>query len=253
MQRSEWEAAGTGVLPTPFFQRPSVPQPSHRKSHTCDTSLAVKRSPRSRGNFSADTMNTVNGRLRDVQFRSRRNFILYAVNSIACENIGIVKDLHELYPYEGAYTNRQRMYTLSRATLQTRDEPGRIIVHEPPESSDSPHLIACVTQFGYGEPIERNQRARQAVTTSQDRHYVEGLKEDTQANRRRYFQACLKNVAVLAMGHREVEKIYIPEGLACSGRTGEEWEHYYLPAINDLSLRLQPFGIEVFLVKLPDK
>ena len=198
------------------------------------------------------TMRSVVGRIRDDQFRDRRNFLVYGVNAIGCDPCGIVQDLQSIYPYEKTYTGRKRLYSLSRAVINSRDEPGSVILHKPPEGENSPHLLACVTQYGWGESIESNVKAHHALKTSRDLHYVEGLRGDTRVSRRASFQTCMKKVAILAMGHREVEKIVIPEGVGCRGRCDEEWQEHYLPWVQSLASRLQPFGIETILVRLSE-
>lgn len=193
-------------------------------------------------------LKSVTGRLCDAEFDCRRNFLVYAVNAIACDAFGLVKDLHQVYRHESAYSCRKRLYNLSRATVSTRDVPGNLIVQEPAETVQSPSLIACVSQFGWGASIEDNAKAVQAVNTSQDWHYVQGLKEDTKVNRRHHFKTCMKKIAALAMGHKDVEKIIIPEGMGCRGKLDEEWREHYLPAIETLATRLESFGIETILV-----
>ena len=88
-----------------------------------------------------------------------------------------------------------------------------------------------MTQYGWGEAIECNEKARQAVTTSKDLHYVAGLKMDTASNRRQYFLNCLKKIVILAMGNNEVERIIVPEGMGCRGQRLEEWHSHYLPML----------------------
>lgn len=182
----------------------------------------------------------------------RTEFLVYGVNSVSCDPCGIVQDLQSVYPYEKTYTGRKRLYSLLRGEINSRDEPGSIIVHEPPAEENSPHLLVCVTQYGWSESTESNAKAQQAVTTSSDHHYVEGLGGDTRASRRAGFQTCMKKVAILAMGHREVEKVIIPEGIGRRGRSGEEWQEHYLPWIQSLASRLQPFGIETIRVRLSE-
>ena len=197
-------------------------------------------------------MEAVEGRLCDKKFCDRGNFLVYAVNSVGCDAFGIVKDLHELYPHEHVYSRRTRLYHLSRAVQGSRDTPGNLIVQPPPEGENLPHLIACVVQYGWGDAIDGNLKARRAVETSQDLHYVEGLKEDTCENRLRYFKTCLKKLTTLAMGHKEVEKIIIPEGMGCRGKAGDEWRKHYLPAIEALALRLKPFGIKTVVTRFSE-
>ena len=147
-------------------------------------------------------MKSVEGRLTDIRFRDRRCYIAYAVNAVLTEPCGIARDLKTIYPYENTYATRKRLYSLHRATVETRDEPGCIIIHDlPTGSNDLPHLVACVTQYGWGQGSERNEKARRAIDTSKDLHYVEGLKMDTTMSRRQYFQNCLKKIAILAMGN----------------------------------------------------
>lgn len=197
-------------------------------------------------------LKSVTGRLCDVEFASRTNFLVYAVNAIGCDEFGLVKDLHQVYRHESVYSRRKRLYSLSRAVVSSRDAPGNLIVQEPLETDNSPSLIACVTQFGWGASIEDNVKAMQAVNTSKDWHYTQGLREDTKPNRRHHFKTCMKKLATLAMGHKDVEKIIIPEGMGCRGKLDEEWREYYLPAIQALATRVEPFGIQTVLVCLPE-
>lgn len=195
------------------------------------------------------TMKVETGRLCETGFSDRRCFLVYTVNSVACVPFGIVRDLHQLYPYENTYTGRRKLYSLSRACVDSRDNPGTVIVHNPPEKTNSPHLIACVTQYGWGDSIESNAKANEALMKSRDRHYVEGLTADTRLNRRLHFQTCMKKLAILAMGHPECEQVVLAQGMGRGGRDDEEWNEHYLPAIEGLADRLQNFGIETILLK----
>ncbi len=195
-------------------------------------------------------MKVIEGKLTDGIFRDRRCYIIYSVNAVSTEPSGIARDLKTIYPYENTHAARKRLYSLHRATADTRDDPGRIIIHAPPTGSvNLPHLVACVTQYGWGEAVEGNEKARQAIATSKDLPYVEGLKMDTSVNRRQHFQNCLKKIALLAMANAEVEQIIIPEGLGCRGRCQDEWRNNYLPMVEGLAQRLQPFGVETILVR----
>lgn len=191
----------------------------------------------------------VTGRLCDDHFNKPENFLIYPVNSIACNYTGAAKDLNAIYAHENVYSRRQRLYNLSRAVMKCRDEPGSLIV-QPPHQGDmtSPHLIACVTQFGWGSSIDVNEIAKQSVSSSRDKHYVAGLIQDTTVNRRQYFQSCMKKLTTLAMGHKDVEKLILPEGIGCSGKVNDEWEDNYLPVIRAMAGRLRPFGIQTVLV-----
>ena len=63
----------------------------------------------------------------------------------------------------------------------------------------------------------------------------------------------MKKLAVFAMGNKDLEKILIPDGLGCRGRSdSDEWTQFYLPGIESLAARLQPFGIETVLVRFPE-
>lgn len=196
----------------------------------------------------AMALKTVTGKLCDAEFASRRNVLVYAVNAVGCDAFGLIKDLHQVYSHESVYSRRKRLYNLSRSMVSTRDEPGTLIVQEPLGTDKSPTLIACVTQFGWGASIEDNVKAMQAANKSHDWHYVEGLKEDTKINRRHHFKTCMKKLVTLAMGHKDMEKIIIAEGMGCRGKLDEEWREYYLPAIETLATRLEPFGIQTVLV-----
>ena len=193
------------------------------------------------------------GRLRDLQFCERRNFLVCAVNSIGCDAYGIAKDLCEVYPHERVYTSRTSLYHLSRAVIGSRDPPGALVAQEAPEGEDLPYLIACVAQYGWGSCIDDNVKARRAVEASQDHHYVEGLKEDTSENRLRYFKTCMKKLATLAMGNKDVEKIILTERIGCRGKAGEEWKNPYIPVIQALAVRMKPFGIQTIVARLPEK
>ena len=197
-------------------------------------------------------MQVIQGRLTDERFRDRRCYIVYAVNAISIDPYGIAKDLKEIYPYENTHDVRKRLYSLPRATVESRDEPGCILIHGPPAITDNlPHLIACVTQYGYGEAIDSNERAQLAMTRSKDLHYANGLKMDTVENRRQSFQDCLKKIVGLAMDDNNVERVIIPEGLGCRGQCQNEWHTVYVPMLETMADRLKPYGVETFLVKKP--
>lgn len=109
-----------------------------------------------------------------------------------------------------------------------------------------------MVQYGWGASIDENEKAKHAVETSRDLHYVEGLKEDTCENRPRYFITCTKKLTTLPLGHKDVEKIIIPEGMGCRGKGGDEWQNHYLPAIEALALRLKPFCNQTVVTRLPE-
>lgn len=195
-------------------------------------------------------MKTISGRLCDAVHRNRRVALVYAINSIACDAFGVARDLANTYSYEKSYNRRKRLYSLQRAEIASRDIPGELIIHSPPEGENSPYLVACVTQFGTGPPLEQNNYAKRAVTFSHDMHYVNGLSSDTVVNRREYFLSCMKKLSTVLMAHPEIETILIPEGMGCRGeKKMEEWKLYYLPNIQTLASRLQPFGVEVVIVR----
>lgn len=196
-------------------------------------------------------MKTVIGRLCDESFSQRRCFIAYGVNSVACDPYGIIRDLNRTYPYEEAYTRRKRLYSLSRATIDSRDEPGTILVHNPPDGVNSPHLIACVSQYGWGQSIDENVKSMKALESSKDQHYVQGLRADTKVNRHQHFQTCLKKLAILVMGHRDAEQVVFPAGIGRLGRCDEEWMEVYLPMIKSFAARVEPIGVETILVQPP--
>ncbi len=51
------------------------------------------------------------------------------------------------------------------------------------------------------------------------------------------------------MANTEVEQIIILEGMGCRGRCQDEWTNNYLPMVEGLAQRLQPFGVETILVR----
>ena len=160
-------------------------------------------------------LQTLRGSLRGEQLTRRGNCLIYAINSVGCDTFGLVKDLHHIYLHETAYSRRKRLF---RAVAKGRDALGTLIALAPPEDEDNAlYLIACVTQFGWGEALEDNTRAREGVNSLNDRHYVAGLRADTKSNRRQYFKTCLKKLATLVMGHKDVESVYFPEGIGCRG------------------------------------
>ena len=197
-------------------------------------------------------LKTQTGRLTDACFKERRCTIAYAINAIACDPFGIVKDLNNLYTHERSLTSRKRLSAVHRATRDSRGEPGQIIIQNPAvDSEDSPTLVACVTQFGWGDELENNERAQQALNSSRDYHYIDGLKKDTGNDRLANFQKCLNKLAILAMGDRDMEKIVFPEGIGRRGKTDDVWQKNYLPLLQSFGARLKPTGIEVYIIISP--
>ena len=127
-----------------------------------------------------------------AQFHDRRCYPAYAVNAVSTDPCGIGRYLRNIYSYKNTHRSRQKLHSFHRATADTRDEPVSIIIHGPhPEHGNFPHLVACVMPLGWGKTTERNEKARQAIASSKDLHYV-GLQMDTSVNRRQHFQNCLK-------------------------------------------------------------
>ncbi len=182
-------------------------------------------------------MKVVEGKLTDGAFRDRRCYIAYAVNAVSTEPCGIARDLKTIYPYENTHAARKRLYSLHRATADTRDEPGHTIIHVPPIGSvNLAHLVASMIQYGWGEAIEGTEKARQTIATSKDLLYVEGLKMDTSANRRQHFQNCLKKIVLLAMANTKMEQIIIVEEMGCRGHCQDKWTNNYLPMVEGLAM-----------------
>ncbi len=130
-------------------------------------------------------MKVVEGKLTDGAFCDRRCYIAYAVNVVSIKPCGIARDLKTIYTYENTHAARKRLYSLHQATANTRDEPGRIIIHAPPTRSvNLPHLVTCVTQHGWGEAVGGNEKAQEGIATSKDLLNVERLKMDTSMKRR---------------------------------------------------------------------
>ncbi len=158
-----------------------------------------------------------------------RNCIVYPINAVSYKQYGIAKDLHNKYPHED--TARRRLYKLSRCITGDRSDPGSIRIQAPGEGVKLPHLIALVIQFGFGPPIEENEIAAQAVTTSRDVHYSDGLQQDTAANRLEYFKMCINKVIVFAMGCKDIDRLIIPAGIGHGGVANTRWSDLYLPII----------------------
>ena len=149
-------------------------------------------------------LQTYTGRLCGEQLANRRNCLIYVISSVGCDTFGLMKDLHHVYLHETAYSRQKCFYNLSRAVVSSKDAPGTSTVQVPLEYEDNAlYLIACVTQIGWGEAVEDNHRARDAVNSSSDGHNVAVMRADT----KQYFKTCLKKLAILVMGHKDVENI----------------------------------------------
>lgn len=72
-------------------------------------------------------------------------------------------------------------------TTNTRSSHGKIHVAHPPEH-DCPLVVGLVTEVGDGVSSKVFSNSDRVKITSKDKHYTEGLKWDTTADRREYLQ-----------------------------------------------------------------
>ena len=186
------------------------------------------------------------GSVSDIKYHRGKNCLLYAINSVSCKPYGVCKDLHEKYPHEDSVTSRTSLTFVSRARRCDRDIPGDIILQRSPHES-SPHLIAMITQFGYGQPYVGSVEDIRRLALSMDYHYVEGIKQDTENKRVKNFQECIKKIIIFALGCDGLESIIIPAGVGTRGNCGQLWNSQYLPILQNMASRLQASNIKVII------
>ena len=192
------------------------------------------------------------GSVIDAEYRKPKTCILYSVNSIMCKPFGVCKALHDKYAHEDAVTSRRSLTFVSRARRIDRDMPGEIILQRSPDET-SPHLIALVTQFGYGDPYNDDVDENKKLAASTDYHYVNERKEDTEDNRLKHFQACIKKIIIFALGCEDLDTIVLPNGIGNRGLCNNLWKTKYLPVIQNMASRLQMSKIKVIVLTLDRK
>lgn len=189
------------------------------------------------------------GLLTDEKYSHSFCCLVFACNAVSCDAVGVGKDIARLYPYGDLYKDRRRLYTLSRCVRPDRDALGVIKIRKPPAGEDKPYIVGFVSQFSAGSPVQDNEFSRHYIDTSIDVHFVDGLKIETKERRLEAFKECMKKLTIFIMGNSDIHTIVIPAGLSVTGGTANDsWKNDYLPIIQGMATRLQPYGVTVEIV-----
>lgn len=188
----------------------------------------------------------------DPVFATATSLICFSTECVSLKAYGIAADLPNHYGYGSVHKQRQPMAVpTSRCRLIDRGVPGTIKVTLPPKPS-GPAIAALFTQYGIGEPIERNRIAQNQIMRSQERSFVRGLTQDSERNRVTYFEDCLQELGAFALQHPAIRNVVFPSGVGCRGVTDAYWTQTYLPIIRRFANRLQP-NTQVILVTLDEE
>ena len=193
---------------------------------------------------------TTAGFMTDREHMDSSNLLLMSVNATSHRLSGVAKDIASVYHYGNVFEGRQQLFDLNRAVCSTRSNVGRVIVKEPPANSSYPCIAAIVSQFGSGEPIERNTKAQYFVGNSRDMHYVNGLKCDTLVERVNNFKMGLENTIDYLFHNNRVKNVIMPKGIG-RGLPDQEWQKHYLPLIEDAAYKLIAHDIKMQFLEIP--
>ena len=193
---------------------------------------------------------SLKGRMTDRHFFSQNVCLAVSINATSFKLSGIAKDLAEIYPHANLFEGRNQLFNLNRTILSNRAIVGSLVVKESPSSTNYPHIVGLVTQFGPGDSVEYNPTAKYFVENSRDVHYVTGLIADTKENRREQFKSCLQHLGDYVMQNKAIKKVIFPSGIGRRGKLDQEWKINYLNDLRDLARRLDLHDIGVVLLEL---
>lgn len=207
------------------------------------------------------------GDFASLPIYNNRDCLLYDLDATSVQLSEMVHTLWERYPY--ARLHRKNLPYKNRAVRTDRDIPGLIFVGEAPEFCNRmdddpyesyavlPHLIGLITQFTNGPATPSSYKKPRYEAWSLDEHFYDGLKNDTEYQRWRWFDKALRKAIehILQRSRRgQVGRIIFPYGLgkACGQylTSGERniWETKYFPVMCKLAQKLQERGIDTLMI-----
>ena len=132
------------------------------------------------------------GRIADDIFNKQHICIVVSTNSITCKNFGMVRDIVQKYPYaDVAGLSYSHPGWGDTAVLEDRSPEGSVYINQPPIYQHGATVATIISQYGIGECVEENTRAKEIIEKSADILYTSRLRHDTLQNRITYFDKSL--------------------------------------------------------------
>ena len=185
-------------------------------------------------------------RISSEIFDRKHVCIVIPSNSITCKNFGIVRDVVQKYPYGDVAGLRYSHTTWGNiAVLEDRSPEGSVHINQPPiYRREGATIATIITQYGMGECVEENVRAKQIVETSDDILYTSRLKCDTLQNRIIYFDNSLFNLSrqLKKPEFDHIRQVVIPAGIGRRGKMDNIWLTRYFPIITNFALDIYQCG-----------
>ena len=157
----------------------------------------------------------INGNITDDILNQDNILLLHTSTSIACRNYGISSKLVEKCPYCDIAGLRCKDVDFKYyARKQDRSEEGTAYIHSPPLYSKGVKIGTLISQYGTGEPYEKNKETQNFIRGCQETPFrrceetplIKRLREDTVKNRIYYFNKSLFYLANIVSGKFAVNK-----------------------------------------------
>ncbi|XP_068229277.1 uncharacterized protein [Palaemon carinicauda] len=210
------------------------------------------------------TLDFLSGDVMDDSYQGSTTILAQVVDCAAVKPFGPSKVLADKYPFSNPYQDRRRVEAFNRALLEDRIIPGRITLNTGP-SEHYPMVANLFAQFYPGKPFEVNSGSQNLVKQLRrvsrnesrasfngprrsDDHFLEGLQNDTLANRTRWFRQCVGRMLDIP-GRFDVQKVVFVYK-AESGFSLEDWEEFYVPTIRRFADWVSALRIKVLVLNM---
>lgn len=192
-------------------------------------------------------INTLYGEITSPEYDREDVAICHIINATVVRNFGLPARLAKIYPYADVYGSRKQLYNLDRATVSHRNRLGEVLIYKEPSR---PFIVCFVAHFGPRGPLEVNETAQYYIKNSQDRHFVEGLKKDTEKDRLQALQQCVEKLSSwITAGAIPIRSIYIPAGTGTTLQ-GRSWDTKYLPILELLADQAKTSNIQLTILDI---
>jgi O-acetyl-ADP-ribose deacetylase (regulator of RNase III) len=137
--------------------------------------------------------------------QSKEQYIVQQCNCISVKAHGLSKTISVRFPHADSYARRIPMGSKNLATVESRSDPGSIVVCG--NGLDERYVINAFGQYGMGKPYTLNNVGRQWIDGSEDRF--------------KWFKSCLESISRL-----KPQSVAFPWMIGC-GLAGGCWDDYY--------------------------
>ena len=175
---------------------------------------------------------------------------MHSTNAIGCKNYEISSDLVKKYPYCDIagfrYTDTDLRYI---ARKQERSEEGTCYIHSPPLYSKGHKIATLITQYGLGNPYEKNKLAQKIVGNCEQESFAHHLRMDTIENRLTYFNRRLFFLGRMMkqIEYISIKKIILPIGIGHGG-VDEIWLNRYYDIICKFIQEMNFYGKKCYFL-----